>query len=176
MRGTWHAGQAPVADEHHLGWCASATGVRPSMLCASLPGGVHDTLGGRQGLTSTTQGCTSLHRCSESVHAFVHRQTGWLPAGRLAGQLVSWPAGRLAVRPVGWLAGRRMDERIAACDGVALCMAKMNRKRISSRSVPDREEILLPICRKPISSHIWGGVASGSTNRGAHRPAAVPLG
>ena len=95
------------------------SGIHCSVSCISLPGEVHDTLGGRQGLMSTTQGCTSLHRCSESVYTHTHnlhapaRKLASWPAGRSAapaGRSVGWPAdwpvsGRLIGGLAGWLAG-----------------------------------------------------------------------
>ena len=39
---------------------------------SSASGGMHDTLGGRQGLMSTTQGCISLRCCRESMLPLQH--------------------------------------------------------------------------------------------------------
>ena len=77
-------GTAVLVAEHDM----LGSGVHCSMSCISLPGEVHDTLGGRQGLMSTTQGCASLHCCSESVH------THYACAGWQTGLLVRWPVGR----------------------------------------------------------------------------------
>ena len=61
-------------------------------------------MGGRQGLMSTAQGCTSLHRCSESV---TEQFSAVRPAGQLASQAgrpaaagCGRPAGRLRLRQV----------------------------------------------------------------------------
>ena len=109
----WRVWWVPVVDGYRPGRCTPATGIHPMCHACSPPGGVHDTLGGRQGLTSTTQGCTSLHCCCESVHvrsvlAGVRqnsRSAGW-PAGWLAGHAASRPAGRLVGRPAGRPAGQ----------------------------------------------------------------------
>ena len=46
-------GTVVLVAEHDM----QGSGVHCCMSCFSLPGGVHDTLGGRQGLMSTTQSC-----------------------------------------------------------------------------------------------------------------------
>ena len=95
-------GTAVLVAEHDM----LGSGVHCSMSCISLPGEVHDTLGGRQGLMSTTQGCASLHCCSESVH------THYACAGWQTGLLVRWPVGRPASQSAGWAANWPVTGRL----------------------------------------------------------------
>ena len=113
-------GTAVLVAEHDM----LGSGVHCSMSCISLPGEVHDTLGGRQGLMSTTQGCASLHCCSESVHTH-NACAGWQ-----TGQLARWPISRPLT---GQSAGQPADQP-AVCVCVPIRYSGAARRNLGWRS------------------------------------------